>query len=114
MRRTLLDVPSIVALYNVRKRRYIFKLHSYGVMLISVFVQIYKIINFYLNQFNQINFQQLSKSLIKKSAILMNCFSRPFCYKSLISFYFEANYKPINKNGHETDAFDHSWHFCAL
>lgn len=115
MRRTLLDVPSITALCNVRKKKHVLtKLYSERVWFKGNILALYRTSNFYLNYFGQINFQVLSKSLIKKSAKLIHCFSRPICNMSLSSFYIVVNYKPINKNDHETDAFDHLWHFCAL
>jgi hypothetical protein len=115
MRRTLLDVPSIVALYNVRIRKHVLtKLYSTRVWFKGNVFKLYRTSHLYLNQFSQINFQVLSKSLIQKPVTLMNCFICPFFRNCLISIYFGMNYKPINKNDHETDAFDHSKQFCAL
>ena len=107
MRRRLLDAPGIVTLCNVRFTKHVFdKLYSTGVWF-NGNVSLFNITsNLCLNHFIQANLKFLSKSLILKSASLRNCFSSPTCRKLFNSFYFEVNYKPINKNCHEADAFD--------
>lgn len=115
MRRTLLDAPDITALCNIWKRKHILtKLYLDGVWFKGTVLEFYRTSFFYLIQFGQINIKNLSDSLTHKSANLMNCFSRSIHRLSFISFYFGVNYKPINKNDHETDAFGHFLHFfCA-
>jgi hypothetical protein len=107
MRRRLLDAPSIGTLYNVRKTKHVLnELYFSGVWFKGNVFALNTTSFVILNHFNQVNLQFLSKFLIKKSASLMNCFSSPTCHKLFSSFYFEVNYKPINENCHEADAFD--------
>ena len=115
MRRTLLDVPNIVTLYNVRKIKYVrTKLYFNGVHFKGYVFALYRTLFHYLNQFGQTNLRILSESFFQKSVILIHFFSRPNVRNYLISIYFRVNYKPINKNYHESDAFDYSRHFRAL
>ncbi len=69
MRRTLLDVPSIVTLYNVRKIKHVqTKLYSNRVRFKGYVFALNRTSFLYLNQFGQTNFRILSESLFQKSA----------------------------------------------
>jgi len=116
MRRKFSDVPGIAALCNARKTKHVLtkKIYSDGVLLKGNVLALYRTSLFNLNKISQINFHFLSKTLIKKSAIQLHCFSRPNYLLRHFSFYFVVHYKPINKNSHETDAFEYYRHFCAF
>lgn len=115
MRRKLVDIPSIAALCNAGKSKHVLsKLYSGGVYLKGNFLALYQTLSIDLNQNHQVSFSVLSKSLIQKSAFLRYCFSTLYYHKCLISIYFWVNYKPINKNCHEMDAFNFPKRFCAL
>lgn len=115
MRRKLLDVPCIAALCNAGKTKHVLtKIYSTGVLLKGKILALYETFHCNLIQISQIILTILSNSLIQKSANQLHCFSRPFLRNCFISIIFGMNYKPINKNNHEKDAFDFSKHFCVM